>query len=368
MKNKTDTAFINSPENRETHLFAAANTENGFVSFFDSTFFGENAVRNYILKGGPGSGKSTIMKNYAKHAEEIGLTPIYYHCSSDPHSLDGVTVKETGISVIDGTSPHAVEPLYPGVRDFYVDLSPAWNTEKLTESSDKTVSLAKAKSDCYKTAYRLLEASGKIEAEMYETAKSFVDREKIHRFAARFFKKYIKSKNTKQKTVSEVLSSAVSAKGIVRYFSLEKEAETLFFVRESKRAEVFLFEELAEMTKKSGVSAVFALAPENPKKVVGILFPENSICISLYDGNMAEAFETHGKTLKLINSARFINSDGFCRCREKFRFAEKCYDTLKSAAISELSRAGAFHAALEEIYICATDYKKVTEISEILYR
>lgn len=368
MKNKTDTAVINSPENKEIHLFAAANTENGFISFFDKAFFGEKAVINYILKGGPGSGKSTIMKNYAKHAEKNGLTPIYYHCSSDPYSLDGVTVKETGISVIDGTSPHAVEPAYPGVRDFYVDLSPAWNTSVLAESSDKIISLAKAKSDCYKTAYRLLEASGKIEREMHETAKSFVDCEKIRNFTDRFFKKYIKSKTPKHKTIKEVVVSAVSAKGFVRYFTLEKYAKNLFFIKESKKVEDFLFEELAEMTKKSGASAVFALSPENPKKVVGILFPENDICISLYDSDMVSEFEASGKTVKFINSTRFINPDAFGSCRQKFRFSEKCFDTLRSAAISELSRAGAFHAALEEIYISATDYNKVTEISEILYR
>lgn len=367
MKNKTDTAAINNPANKEVHLFAAANTENGFVSFFDNTFFKANAVKNYILKGGPGSGKSTLMKNYAKHAEKIGLTPVYYHCSSDPDSLDGVTVKETGISVIDGTSPHAVEPSYPGVRDFYVDLSPAWDTQKLSESKDKIISLAKGKSSCYKTAYRLLEASGKIDCEMYETAKGFVDRDKIDSFVGRFFKKYIKNKGSKQKSVSEVLTSALSAKGIVRYFTLEKQADTLFFVKEAKRAEVFLFEALTEMTKKSGTSAVLALNPENPNKTIGILFPEIKICISLYDDDMADAFESCGKTVKFINSARFINPDAFSKCRQKFRFAEKCFDTLKSAAISELSRAGAFHAALEEIYISATDYDRVTEISKTLY-
>ena len=179
MKKQNTAEATSNPSKNEIHLFAAANTQNGFVSFFDKTFCRKGVSRIYILKGGPGSGKSTIMKKFAHEAIKKGYTPIYYHCSSDPDSLDGVTIKETGISVLDGTSPHAFEPVYPGIRDFYVNLSEAWDIEKLNKNAEKIKSLVDCKTSCYKTAYKFLEASACISRQMYECATTFVDKAKI---------------------------------------------------------------------------------------------------------------------------------------------------------------------------------------------
>lgn len=362
MKKQSTKEIINNPKNKEIHLFAAANTSGGFVSLFDNAFCRDGVSKIYILKGGPGCGKSTLMKNYAKSAKEKGLTPIYYHCSSDPDSLDGVTVKETGISILDGTAPHVFDPVYPGVRDFYVDLSPAWDKAVLEKNKDKIISLVNRKSACYKTAYRLLNAAGRVADEMYETAKAFADHEKIKSFVRRFAHKYIKNKDAKQGRISEIIVDAVSAKGMVRYFTPEKFATTLFFIKDTKMTAGFLLEEFVDAVKKSGASAVIALSPENPEKAVAVYLPESKVCISLYDENMAEAFEKDGKNVKIINASRFIKAEACKECRQKYRFAEKCYETLRSAALSELSGAGAFHSELEKIYISATDYGKVTEI------
>ena len=77
MKKQSTKEIINNPKNKEIHLFAAANTSGGFVSLFDNAFCRDGVSKIYILKGGPGCGKSTLMKNYAKSAKEKGLTPIY---------------------------------------------------------------------------------------------------------------------------------------------------------------------------------------------------------------------------------------------------------------------------------------------------
>lgn len=87
-----DTAYyeeINRLAGTEKHYFAAANTSAGFVSFFDALFDPKQLKKIYILKGGPGVGKSTLMKNAALAAQKNGFHPIFYHCSSDPKSLDG---------------------------------------------------------------------------------------------------------------------------------------------------------------------------------------------------------------------------------------------------------------------------------------
>lgn len=364
MKKTAYAEEINSPLNPETHLFAAANTYGGFVSLFDETFSRDAVGKIYILKGGPGNGKSTLMKRYAENAQKNGFSPIFYHCSSDPKSLDGVFVPETGTAILDGTPPHVFEPVYPCVRDVYVNLAGVFDEKKLAESDTAIKLLCRRKSDCYKTAYRLLAAAKNIESEMYALSQKFVSRRKIKdtavRFAGKYLKKSICAKNRGE--VSQILTQAVSADGEIRFFSPENRAETLFFIKENKLAGRMFLSELAEIVRRSGTEAVFSLMPENLSEVSGIYMPAQKISVSFFDDDYCAKLDKLGKPYKTINASRFTDSEKYKLYRGKYRFAEKCLETLKSSACEELSAAGAYHAKLEKIYGGAADYSAAEEI------
>lgn len=84
-------------------FFLGANTSRGFCSFFDELQCNDN-WQTYILKGGPGTGKSSGLKRIAK---EVGTAETeYIYCSSDPKSLDAVILHNKEVSIADGTSPH----------------------------------------------------------------------------------------------------------------------------------------------------------------------------------------------------------------------------------------------------------------------
>ena len=76
----------------EEKYFAAANSGEGFVSYFGEVFRPEEFQQIYIIKGGPGTGKSYFMRQVAEAAERQGENVVYWYCSSDPDSLDGITV------------------------------------------------------------------------------------------------------------------------------------------------------------------------------------------------------------------------------------------------------------------------------------
>ncbi len=86
-------------------VFPGSNTADGFFSFYDYIV---NPRRIFIIKGGPGVGKSTLMKNIGTRFNEKGYDIEYYYCSSDSNSLDGVVIPDLGVAVIDGTAPHSV--------------------------------------------------------------------------------------------------------------------------------------------------------------------------------------------------------------------------------------------------------------------
>ena len=85
-------------------IFPGGNTAEGFYSFHDN-IIGPNRNMLYILKGMPGGGKSSMMKEIGKRAYEKGYSVELHHCPSDASSIDAVVIEELRIGIIDGTPP-----------------------------------------------------------------------------------------------------------------------------------------------------------------------------------------------------------------------------------------------------------------------
>ena len=109
--------------------FAGGNTARGFYSLFDSSLEGLNRI--FILKGGPGTGKSFLMKDVGNFWSEKGYDIEFLHCSSDPDSVDGVIITSLQVAIVDGTAPHVIEPKLPGAVEEYINLGEAWDSKAL---------------------------------------------------------------------------------------------------------------------------------------------------------------------------------------------------------------------------------------------
>lgn len=88
------------------HLFPGGNTSKGFYSFYHYIISQDTARRKICIKGGPGTGKSTLMKSIGTFFNDKGYDIEYHHCSSDNNSLDGIVIKQLNIALLDGTAPH----------------------------------------------------------------------------------------------------------------------------------------------------------------------------------------------------------------------------------------------------------------------
>ena len=105
-----------------TQYFLGGNTVRGFVSFYSGFCRGPEDFL-WVIKGGPGCGKSSFMKTIGRAAEEKGLDVEYVLCSGDPESVDGVYFPALHTGYADGTAPHVLEAVTPGAAGLYLDLS-----------------------------------------------------------------------------------------------------------------------------------------------------------------------------------------------------------------------------------------------------
>ncbi len=382
--------------------FAASNSAEGFKNYYSEVFARADFV--YIIKGGPGTGKSSFMKRYARRAEAEGRTVEYYYCSSDPSSLDGVLIfgDDRAVGILDGTAPHVSEPKFPGAREEIVNLGQCWNGEILRRQKNEIIALSERKGGEYKCAYTFLRSVGNLRAVSDGLIEPLLDREKMRSACLRLIKDLPKGKAT---LLPSVLDS-VSMNGQIRLDSFERNAEKLYVISEFYGVGKMLLDELYKELKERDVRARVSFDPICPWHVDGIFLEEQRLSFvtgrglrekyaqtcedkeykaadnekNHCDGNKKALCEnkkargveneearvehesSHGREVVHINSKRFIDSEGLRDVRSELRYTARLEKESLDGALHALKKAKIYHFLLEDIYGKAMDWKKFAEL------
>lgn len=333
--------------------FAAANTENGFVSLFDDIFSPRLLSRLYIIKGGPGTGKSTLMRSIAEKASEKGLDVEYYYCSADTDSLDGIKILPLGVAVIDGTAPHTKDPRYPGAVDTIIDLGEHFKTEKLIKNRENIIELTDRCSAYYASAKRFLHAAGEMERAKRETALSAFDDAKAKRAALRMLGRACAEKGN----ISERYISALGVHGKCRLDTAENEAKRTIKVIGRYGFPMLFLDVMAQAARELGLSA---------QRYPFVLSRERTEALMVGNTLFAVRDEESGDNGDIVNTYRFVDREALALVRSKLRFTEKCISALVDGALESLSKMGKTHDELESYYIFAMDFEKNEKIKNKL--
>ena len=146
-------------DGRVRNLYPGGNTPDGFYSYYNYILPQREAEKIFCIKGGPGTGKSTLMKNIAQHFIKKGEDVDLMWCSSDPSSLDGVLIRNRNIAVVDGTAPHVVDPKNPGAVDEIVNLGDHWDEDELKKYRGEIVECSSHISEFFGYAYGYLKCA-----------------------------------------------------------------------------------------------------------------------------------------------------------------------------------------------------------------
>ena len=146
-------------ENTPIRFFLGSNSPQGFVSRFDQLDCGDPQWHTFIIKGGPGCGKSTFMKRiasvFAERCAGMQLIP----CSSDPESLDAVILPEWKVSIVDGTAPHVLEPKNPALSESILSFGDFLDPMKIKPHGETIRLIGQATSKNYSQAIDCLAAA-----------------------------------------------------------------------------------------------------------------------------------------------------------------------------------------------------------------
>ncbi|NMA37727.1 MAG: hypothetical protein GX942_05425 [Papillibacter sp.] len=88
--------------------FFGASTPYGSMDFIESLT--ADISKRYLLKGRPGTGKSSLLRKLTAASVERGLDAEVYFCAFDSNSLDMLIWPELDVCLFDSTAPHLYEP------------------------------------------------------------------------------------------------------------------------------------------------------------------------------------------------------------------------------------------------------------------
>lgn len=324
--------------------FASCNSYDGFKSYFDKIFNSRDFDKIFVLKGGPGTGKSTLMKKVAKAFYKDDVNVEHFYCSSDTNSLDGIIIEngEKRVAILDGTAPHERDAIVVGAIDQIVNLGENLDYAWLEKYRDNILELSGQKSDAYKTAYSYLRCAGACNIEITKTIKSIFNHHSALEFIRNF--DYFDSYNQKDEGTVRLISS-FSKDGYQRKKSPTKDSTKTVKIGGNAHAARILLDQINSCF--CGQKILFPY-PLDTAFLDALYYEQNDILFTIGDNEL----DVEATDFLLTNT--IIN--------EKMRLMSQVQNELLTEAKRWFGIASDIHFRLEEIYSRCMDFDKNDEI------
>lgn len=333
----------------EKKYFAASNSAYGFKSYYESVFDIKKFVKLYIIKGGPGTGKSYFMKKAAESAEKKGYAVTYIYCSSDPDSLDGIIVDELKLAMLDGTSPHSYDAKLPGTVEEIIDLGSFWRTQTLSGSRKTIENLNRQKSECFLRAYKYLAAVKDISENIEDMVRPYVKFEKMKKYVKRLVNDIASGDGKKE----YLLVNSIGMMGRCGFDSYLDGAGVYFEIHDFCETGFILLSEIGSQLSAKGADIMISPNP---------IIQERTDAIATLAERMTFEINCCGREgIRTINMKRFTDHSQMGDTRSDIRAATRMRDNALELAENELKKAKKYHFTLEEIYGAAMDFNAKEE-------
>lgn len=355
---------------KNPEFFLGANTPYGFYSIFDQLYSADEGWFCHILKGGPGTGKSTLMKKVSQAATKKYQNHEVIRCSSDPKSLDAVILQDSKTCIVDGTAPHVIDPIYPGVSDEIINLGEHWNAKTLQKSKEKVIKLCKENSKFHKISERYLAALGFAFRSTSKIISECIIEEKLEALCNKFTKKLFKKPSDENPKEKLRFVTSITPDG---YIFLSKTADEL-----CKKLIIinddygilgsYILKFIKSKALSLGHSVISCPCPFSPAEDLEALFiTDINIGIIVKNQYAPKNFLSSVKIpTEKINTKKFIEKEKFSKSKNLVSFNGKICKEFLEQSILNLSEARKTHDQIEEIYIKSMNYSKINKITQKL--
>ncbi|MCH6268771.1 PRK06851 family protein [Neobacillus citreus] len=344
------------------NYFAGGNTARGFHNLYDSNLQGLD--RLFILKGGPGTGKSSLMKKIGQEWVEKGYDIELLHCSSDNNSIDGVIIPALKVGIVDGTAPHVIEPKAPGAVEEYINLGEAWDAKVLSAQKNTIKKLTNQISESFATAYATFKEALEIHDDWEKIYINSMNFQKADQLTKKLIETFFgKMRLSKQADVRHRFLGAATPKGAVDFVpNLTEDIQKRYFIKgRPGSGKSTMLKKLAVAAEERGVDVEIYHCGFDPHSLDMCIFRE--LGIAIFDSTAPHEYFPSRDGDEIIDMYEILIEQGTDEIFADFisKISTK-YRNKMTEATSWLAKAKKLHDELEDIYIAAMDFSVVEKI------
>lgn len=348
---------------QKVRYFLGANSPNGFYSLYDQLIDPGLAEDIFILKGGPGCGKSSLMHAVGKAMEDKGLQVEYIECSGDPDSLDAIVIPALKSAIVDGTAPHVVEPTCPGAVERYVNLGDCYDKTGLAAIRQQLTACMAGYKGCYQRAYRCLTAAAQIGEDTRALALTPALEAKMAKRAKGILSREVKRTGREPGRAVQRFLGAVTWQGtLCRFDTVDAQCHKVYELCDSYGLGAALLTHLAAGVMAAGYDVVACPSPLFPGRLEHLLVPE--LALAFVTSTPSLPYEK--RPFRRIRLDAMADTELMRRSRPRLRFARKVAAALMEEAVDSLAQAKTMHDELEALYNPHVDFARVYAMAEAI--
>lgn len=315
------------------------------VKGYETEFYRQHeSFYGYYIKGGPGTGKSTLMKKLSDAFPDERKT--FYYCSSDPKSLDAVVFEDKKFFIADATAPHEGNVKLPFVTGEIIDLASSLDDDKLKGEKDKIIYLNEKNQECHNLIKKYLSEISVLQENLILVGEKKIKKTELEKFVKELTKSNLKEHDYKDQTVSykQRISNTPDGKQCKT-----ENARLVILKDELLYASLYSLEEFIKYAISAGYSVEITKSPTIESYKNSLVFiPELNLMLCA-EQNLSERDAE-------ITDLKDLYCDDFSEEVKTFvNFTQNIIMQAEENIKNTLYKALQIHDDLEEFYINAID-------------
>lgn len=344
-------------------FFLGANAPSGFYSLYDELLPPEKAQRIFLLKGGAGCGKSTLMGKVADALSEAGEDVEYIRCSGDPDSLDAVLFPNLGAAIVDATAPHVREPKFPGVVESYIDLGRFYDHDALVPLREEIMAATTGYQSHYKGAYRRFTAAAQLMEDNRSLLLTPALEAKLLKRARGILSREIRKTGRAPGNLRRRFLSAVSCQGRSCLFgTADALCRKVYELCDTYGLAAGMLTTLAAGAMAAGYDVTLCPSPIFPDRAEHLLIPELGLAFVTSTPELSYT----GRPYRRIRVDAMVEHETMVQLRSRLKFSRKVQAALLEEGVEALHGAKVEHDHLEALYNPHVDFEGVNAQSEVI--
>jgi DNA replication protein DnaC len=337
----------------------SSNTSEGFVSFAHD--FLKDIERVYILKGGPGCGKSTFMKRIGNELLNEGFSVDFVNSPTDANSIDGIFIHDIGVAIVNGTAPGVIDPKYPGAIDRLLDFGEYWDIDYLRNNKIDIKHYTDEIETEYKELFKCFKKAKLIHDRWEKEYLIGMDFKKAEEITKDLIENLIKERKESMGKECHRFSGAMTPQGNINFYELLIENIKNRYIVKGRpgTGKSTMTRKLAKAALEAGYDVEYYHCAFDPDSIDMIIIPEMSFAI--LDGTAPHIFDP-GEGDNLVDMFECIDTNIVHEHEDPIKSIEIEYANEIANAKDVYARIKELNDKLEEYYISATDFNDVNAL------